>query len=449
MNYNDFKKCVMDAALEKGLAEYELYYTESEDLGASAMLHEIQKFTTAVDAGACFRCIFDGKMGYASTELFTEEEAIRIVEAAIQNAIAIESEDMVFIHEAGDTYQEVEKVDVTEPTGAQLIELVRTLEESLYTKDNRVVEGSQTFASFGRVRTALCNSKGLDLSCEYACSDLIATVIVSEQGAKYSQGEIQVGDFSELDAEKLANITVEKALANIGTESVNSGIYNIVLAKDVVTSLFATFCSIFSADAAQHGLSLFAGKEGEQVANELVTIVDDPFCKDTCIRMPFDGEGVATYTKNIVEHGTLCTLMHNLTTAHKAGVKSTGNGRKSGYASGVNIMPYNFYIAKGGAGTCEDIFKTIGTGIYITELNGLHAGANAVTGDFSLASEGFWIEDGEKRHAVKNFTISGNFYELLHKISLVGDDLEFQAPNGGCCFGSPTIMIKDISVAGK
>lgn len=449
MKYTDFKNYVMLAAGEKGLTEYELYYMESEEISASAMMHELHEFSTSGSAGACFRCIFQGKMGYAATELFTEEEALRIVDAAMDNAAVIENEDMVFIHPVGDVYQETEPVETAEPTGAQLVESVRDLEEKLYTKDRRVMEGSEAYAGFGRVRIALCNSKGLDLSCGYDCSQLAAAATVAENGEMYSNMEIKSGDFAELQTEAVAAKAVEKAVAAIGTESVKSGIYNIVLAKDVVATLLTTFCSIFSADAAQHGLSLLAGKEDTQIASPLVTITDDPFCKESCIRMPFDGEGVATYTKNLVENGKLCTLLHNLTTAHKAGVASTGNGRKSGYASNVNIMPYNLYLANGGAGMCEDIFKATGTGIYVTELNGLHAGANAVTGDFSLAAEGFWIEEGIKRHAVKNFTISGNFYELLQKITLVGDDLEFSSPNGGCCFGAPTIMVKEISVAGK
>ena len=238
-------------------------------------------------------------------------------------------------------------------------------------------------------------------------------------------------------------------MASIGKESVASGIYDIVLSKEMAATLLATFSNIFSADAAQRGLSLLAGKEGTEIANELVTIVDDPFCEETFLRMSFDGEGVATYSKNVVEKGKLVTLLHNLATAHKAGVASTGNGRKASYAGSVSVMPYNFYLAKGGAGTCEDIFRETGKGIYVTSLNGLHAGADAVTGDFSIASEGFRIEDGKKSHAIKNFTISGNFYELLNKIALVGDDLEFLTPRASGCFGAPTIMIKQISVAGK
>ena len=449
MKYIDFKESVIKHALEKGLTEYELYYTESEDISASAMMHDLQEFTTAGDAGACFRCIFEGKMGYASTELFNEEEAIRIVEAAMENAAVIESEDMVFIHEAGDTYQELEPVKTTEPTGAQLVDLVRAFEEELYVADKRVIEGSQTMAGFGRTRIALCNSKGLDLSCEYDFTMVGAEAVVKEGDEMFSSYVMKADDFANFNTKELADKVVADAVASIGNESVASGIYDIVLSKQMAATLLATFCNIFSADAAQRGLSLLAGKEGAQIANELVTIVDDPLCKETFLRMTFDGEGVATYSKNVVEKGKLVTLLYNLSTAHKASVASTGNGRKASYAGSVSVMPYNFYLEKGGAGTCEDIFKAAGKGIYVTSLNGLHAGADAVTGDFSIASEGFWIEGGEKRHAIKNFTISGNFYELLHKITLVGDDLEFLTPRANGCFGAPTVLIKDISVAGK
>lgn len=449
MKYIDFKNCVVEAAENVGLTEYELYYTESEDVSAGALMHEINEYDSSFNAGACFRCIFDGKMGYASTELFTEEEAVRMVEAAMGNATVIESDDEVFIHGVGDEYETVEPVKTTEPTGAELIDAALALLEKLHAQDPRVIDGSQTVASFGRMRMALYNSKGLDLDHEIACSDLGAVAVVKEDGEMYNSFCVKTDDFTKLDADGIAQKVVAEAVEQIGKESVDTGVYNIVLSNKMTALMLRIFFSIFSAEQAQRGLSLFAGKEGEQVASEAVSIVDDPFCKDTFIRMPFDGEGVATRYNKVVENGKLCTLLHNLKTAHKAGIASTGNGRKAGYAANVGIMPYNFYVEKGGAGSLEDICKAVGNGIYVTQLNGTHAGADAVTGDFSLAAEGFLIADGEKRHVVKNFTVSGNYYELLKNITMVGDDLEFSSPNGGCCFGAPTVVIKDISVAGK
>lgn len=449
MKYNDFKNCVIKAAEKMGLTEYELYYTESEEVSAGALMHELQEYSSSANAGACLRCIYQGKMGYASTELFTEAEAVRMVEAAMGNATIIESEDKVFLHEAGDTYEAVEVVKTKEPTGAELVDTVLSLLEKLHEQDARVIDGSRTMAGFGRQRVALYNSKGLDLDHEMDYSQVGAVAVVKENGEMNNSFCVKTDDFAKMDINEIAAKAVEDAVAQIGKESVDSGVYNIVLSNKMAALMLQVFFSVFSAEQAQRGLSLLAGKEGGQVASEAVTIVDDPFCKDTFVRMPFDGEGVATHRKNVVENGKLCTLLHNLSTAHKSGIASTGNGRKAGYAAPVSVLPYNFYVEKGDAGSCEDIFKTVGNGIYVTALNGTHAGADEVTGDFSLAAEGFLIAEGEKRHVVKNFTISGNFYELLQKIALVGDDLEFSAPGSGCCFGAPTVMVRNISVAGK
>ena len=449
MKYVEFKECVIEAAKAKGLTEYELYYTEAEDVSVEALMHEVNKFSTSTEAGACFRCIFDDKMGYASTELFTAEEAVAIVENAMENATVIESADKVFIYEAGDTYVEVEERKTTEPTSAQLIDTVLSLEKKLFELDERVQMGSETGAGYGRVSVALCNSKGLDLAHAYNYSEIVGVAIVKDGDEMYNGFKFKAGDFADFDVDKVAQETVEKATATIGSQSVESGVYDLVFSKEMAATLLSTFFSAFSADAARRGLSLLKGKEGEMVASELVTITDDPFLAESFVKMPFDGEGVATYCKSVVENGKLLTLLHNLTTAHEAGVKSTGNGRKASYASNVNILPYNFFLAPGEAGSKEDIFKAVGKGIYITALNGLHAGANPVTGDFSISSEGFLIEDGVKGRPVKHFTISGNYYELLKKIAMVGSDMELGNPRMGCCFGAPTIMVKEISVAGK
>ena len=449
MKYNEFKNIVVTSAKSRGLSDYELYYTESEGMSADALLHELNNFSTEGSAGACFRCIYDGKMGYASTELFTDDEAVRIVDAAIENARNIEAKDTVFIHEAGDSYEKTANLITKEPTSAELIDAALKLQEAVYQKDARIIDGSESFAGFEKQTIALCNSKGLDLSYTFDYSQLGLLAVVKEGDEMYNGFEIATDDFSNFDLDKVTEKAVEEAVSLIGNDSVDSGTYDIVLSNKMMATLLSTFFSIFSAEDAQKGLSLLNGKEGETIASELVTLTDDPFCKETYVRMPFDSEGVATHKKNVVSNGKLTTLLHNLTTAHKSGVPSTGNGRKMTYASTVSILPYNFYMEKGGAGTKEDIFKAAGTGIYVTALNGLHAGANPVTGDFSIASEGFLIENGVKSHVVKDFTISGNYYELLKKISMIGDDLDFIPPKGGCCYGAPTVLVKEISVAGK
>jgi len=182
------------------------------------------------------------------------------------------------------------------------------------------------------------------------------------------------------------------------------------------------------------------------VAAACVTILDDPHRPGSSASTPFDGEGVATRKKAVIENGRLNTLLHNLKTAHKQGVQTTANGSRSSYAAGVGVAPTNFHFAPS-----EDDFEAMlqktGDGLYITDLQGMHAGANAITGDFSLAAKGFVVKDGRIDAPVSQITVAGNFYRLLQGIQAVGSDLEFRSP-GVSCFGSPCVLVGELSVAG-
>jgi PmbA protein len=166
------------------------------------------------------------------------------------------------------------------------------------------------------------------------------------------------------------------------------------------------------------------------------------------IQTNFDAEGVAAFRKSVVEGGVLKTLLHNRETAAIAGVESTANASKGSYASPVAISPYAFCLEAGDKSEAE-LLQMAGDGIYITELKGLHAGANPITGDFSLESAGFRIKDGKLGEAVKSFTVAGNFFELLKSISALSDEVEVAITGGFTTFGAPAVLIKDMSIAGK
>jgi PmbA protein len=150
----------------------------------------------------------------------------------------------------------------------------------------------------------------------------------------------------------------------------------------------------------------------------------------------------------IVENGKLNTLLYNLKTAALAGKKTTGNASKAGYTADVGIRPFTMYLA-GGDVSEEELLRKAGNGVYINSLGGLHAGANAISGDFSLQSAGFMIENGVKTVPVKSFTVAGNFYELLKNIVCVADNCELPAAMGMTAFGAPSVLVEGLSIAGK
>lgn len=448
MNYEAMKQALIEAANAAGLEEYEIYAVESTSEGIETYKHEISKFTSETGRGICFRCIRAGKMGYAATESYTEEEAKRLVSAAVEHAGLIESEDEVFLHPAGDRYETKTKEAGAFPATEEMIHLALDCHEAAYAANELVADGTQSEVKAVEQTVRICNSKGLDLENRLGYSVAYVSAIVKLDGEMYDGSEFEAAPLSEIDACALAKKAAEKAVSSIGAGTVKTGTYPVVIEPSQMSSLLSAYFPVFSAERTQKGLSLLKGKEGEAIASECLTITDHPFFPDSTMQAPFDDEGVATKEKKVVERGVLKTLLYNLKTAAKAGRESTGNASKAGYAGDVTIAPYSFYVEPG-TESREELLKRAEGGILITAIKGLHAGANPVTGDFSLECRGFLIQGEKKLAPVNSFTIAGNFFELLRKITAVGSDLNFNLPRGTSCFGSPSVLVSDIKVAGE
>lgn len=447
MTYQEFKEEVVRIAAEENVADYELYYEENESTSVEIYKEEIKGYSIEDSRGICLRCIIGGRAGYASTENLTAEEARSLVRRAVDNAGSVESDEESFIHGKGDTYAVSEEQQGTWPEGRELIEAALTIQREMYGADSRVADGTQSYLSYMSGKCALCNSKGLDLEDRISYAQGAGVALVADGSEMYDGSKEKLGRLQDFDLKEIAEKAVEEAVSTIGAGSVSSGRYTVVFSNRAMATLLGTYADIFSAEKAQKGMSLLRGKEGEKVAADIVTITDDPRYRDSVVKRTFDGEGVATYAKNVVEGGTLTTLLHNLKTAACAGVKSTGNASKASYSSVVGISPFTFFIQpaqEDGMGL-EDMLAEAGDGIYVTHVTGLHAGANPVTGDFSLSSAGFRISGGRKDAPVKNFTVSGNFFSLLKEIEKVGTDLEFVRGK----FGSPCVLVRDMAIAGN
>jgi len=201
---------------------------------------------------------------------------------------------------------------------------------------------------------------------------------------------------------------------------------------------------MFSAENAQQKMSLLGGKEGTVIASEAVTLMDDPLLPGGLATGAFDAEGSASQTKAVIDKGVLTTLLHSRKTAKKQGVKSTGNAHRAGYSGPVRVSPSNFFF-KPGEKDLAQLMESVGEGLLITDLAGLHSGANPTSGDFSLLAKGFTIEGGKRGKPVQQITVAGNFYQLLKAIREVGSDLQFP----GSSVGSPSVDCGELNISGK
>ena len=264
-----------------------------------------------------------------------------------------------------------------------------------------------------------------------------------EDDYQFKVGKLETPD-THAGVSKAVNAAKEKLVGQVPQTQVCP----VVFTGEAMSDLLATFSGVFSSEAAQKGLSRLAGQEGSVIAAPVVTLVDDPFYKESPMPMPFDAEGYPTSRKNVIAGGKLETLLYNLKTAAVAGKTTTGNASKAGYDGTVVVSPFTMYL-EAGEYSQEDLLKKAGNGVCITSLGGLHAGANPITGDFSLQSQGYLIENGEKTVHVKSFTVAGNFYDLLKNITALSSTVELPRAFGKTAFGSPWVLVENLSIAGK
>ncbi len=447
MDKQQFMDRLLAEAKAQGIDPAEVYFSAGSSFSAGAMNGNIDSYKVSTRQGLGLRGMYQGKMGYASTQAFDEEAIRQLIEGVKEGALLREDEGAEEIYEGDAEYPTVVSYDETlaqVPATAKLDAVLAIEKAALESVDTvKQCEGTQLSTMSGEVY--LRNSYGLNL--QHKDNAFIAyTGAIAKDGDSTSTGmAFKCGrDFAKLDVKKLGEEAAQEAASGLHAEPVPAGNYRMILRYDAMQSLLATFCGIFSAENAQQGLSLLKGREGEKIAADCVTLMDDPLLEGGFDSAPFDGEGVASKTKAVVENGVLKTLLHNRKTAKKQGVASTGNALRPGLSAPITVAPTNFFF-KPGDKTLAELEADMSDGLVITDLSGLHAGANMTSGDFSLLSKGYLLKDGKRVQPVEQITIAGNFYDVLKNIRAIGSDLIFPASG----VGSSSVDVGTLTAAGK
>jgi PmbA protein len=186
------------------------------------------------------------------------------------------------------------------------------------------------------------------------------------------------------------------------------------------------------------GTSFLKDSMGEQIFAEGIRLVDDPYRIRGLRSKPFDAEGLATRTKNVIEDGRLTTWILDLSAARQLGLESTGNGSR-GTGGPPGAASTNIYM-EAGTISPEDMIGEIENGFFITELIGM--GVNGITGDYSRGASGFWIENGELAYPVSEMTVAGNLKDMFKTLT-PASDLVFRTGTD-----APTLRIDGMTVAG-
>lgn len=444
-----FKEKLFKKAALRGFSDWEIYYTSSTSFDAQILNGEVREYKNSSHKGVSFRGTFNGKTGYSYTEKITEDAIEIIVSAAKENAIIKEEDEKHEILFSGsESYEKVQGISnkLNEKTAQEKINLAKEMEQIAIKLDNRIVAVDHCVVASGEGSILLANSTGLNLrhdSGVVACSVVVRAVSgkSTKVGAKAWCGL----DFTTLNTQQISKEAVRKAITMLGATSIKSGNYNIILENKIATNFLSIFIKNFFAENVQKGFSLLKDKVGKKIATDKLTITDSISHPLSIRNIPFDSEGVAIKSKNVIQNGVLKTYLYNLKSAKKDGVSSTGNGYKPSFKSSVGTDINNFFVEPGTLS-----FKGIlinFSGLVITNIMGLHSGASPISGDFSLQAEGFLLENGKIIQPVEQITIAGNFYDVLNNIEEIASDLYFNV--FGQSIGSPSLLINGLKVSGS
>jgi PmbA protein len=428
-------------ASKKGITDIQVYSSKSSNISIEIFEGETDRYEISDSSRLVIRGIYNKKMGTYVTEIMEDSVIDEAIESIIASAKNIDSLDDAIIYEGDKEYKKLDdiyneklsKIDITKKI-AKLKELDKTLREF----DKRVTVVESMYAENAN-QVILKNSKGLDLANKANSAYFGAQVIVKDDNDQRTGFDVQISnDFEDFNVEEIAKDIVVDALESLGANPVPSGKYEIVFKNTAIAALLSAFQNIFSAISVQKGISLLKGKLNTIVGSDLVTIVDDPFMKKSAGSRSFDDEGVATKYKELIKNGKLMTFLHNLVTAKKDGVEPTGNGL------GGNIAAINMKLLPG-KNSLDEMISSIKEGIFITDVQGTHAGANPVSGDFSLQASGYYIKDGKKVRPVALITVAGNFVDMLKEIVMVGSDLKISYYG----VATPSIKVNSMQVSGS
>lgn len=441
MQAQEFIEKLYQVSQTHGINQFQIDYSQSENLSLKVMDGKIEKRSFKNTQHLSFSVKEGQNIGSFDCGELEEKNIPLIIKEAKENASLLNNEEENFFFGEKREYPAVKRnTPIKEYETLDKEQFLLNLEKVAYAQDKRVKKVISCYLNEGKYQNTIRNSLGLNVSEGATWAFAGIYLSVEENGIIKTASEYVKFDKKEdFNPELMAQKAVEKALKKLNPISVPSGKYKIVFENECFADFLDVVKGIFSANAVDEKHSKLGDKLGQKIAAAKVNLLDNPLLENGYDTRAFDGEGYPSQTNVIIKNGVLQTLLHNLRTAHKFGVKPTGNGIGGG-ARGVSFS--NFYVEAGDLSK-EEVLHQTGEGVYITDLTGTHAGYSSVSGDFSFGAEGFLIINGKIDKALKQLTLSGNVYELWQEIELIGNDLKF-TPDG--C-GAPTIAIKPMQIS--
>jgi PmbA protein len=394
--------------------------------------------------GVGFRIFKDGKMGFAhSNDLSDESLNEAIVSAVTFSRYMTADEHNILPSDTGTTviaglYDPSIAVMSMDSKIAMIIET-----EELAMRDRRITKSNGARYNEGDGIQFLANSNGVVKNYRSGYCGFSASVVAERGEQRSSGGEGCTRRFFAdlVSPAEVAEEAARSAYEMLDPRMVPTQRAPVIFHRDVAYSLLGGILGAINGERVLQGASFLADSVGQKIGSEMMTIVDDGTAAKGLASSPFDGEGVPTQYRTIIDQGVLSGFMYNTMVASRAGVESTGNASRGGFSSLPGIGPHNFYMENGETDP-QQIIRATSNGLYLKGVTGY--GINPVSGNFSGGAQGFWIRNGRVAFPVRGLTIAASADEMLNGIDMLGNDLDLNRT-----MTAPTLRITSMQIGGE
>lgn len=427
---------LLERASAHGADQAEAAIQAASGLSAEVRLGEVDALEYHRDKGATVTAFIGGAKGSATTTDFSEAAIEATAEKACALARMTSPDPANGLADPDQLASDIPDLDLDHPAEIEpdaAIERARACEAAARAVDGRISNSEGGEFEWGRGSLAYANSHGFAGGYTGTRFGVSAAVVASDDAGMqrdYWFSTARALDGLE-DGEAVGRRAGERTVRRLGARRVSTAKVPVAFEAPVAASLLGHLVAAVRGSNLYRGSSFLVDAAGEQVFNRGITIREEPHRPRGLGSAPFDGEGVATRERNLVDDGVLTGYCLDSYSARKLGLETTG------HAGGVR----NLFLEPGGR-TPEALLAEMGTGLLVTELIGF--GVNGVTGDYSRGAAGFWVENGEIVYPVEEVTIAGNLKAMFTDIAAVGSDLEFRGN-----IASPSVLIGEMTVAGE
>lgn len=446
---------ILGALLSCGGDFAEVYWEHTISQSLFLEGERLERLSGGEDLGIGLRLVAGGRTFYAQTSDLERESLLELAKRLAQGAKGNPGQVEELLMREAPVRFGVRQSPLAVETSDK-VQLLHTLNQEA----RKAPQVRQVTASFGNTQQEIlvANSLGFIAQDQRTRVRLVVNVIAEADG-KIQTGYESMGGVGGFElvattAPQMAKNARERAQMMLAARPAPSGQMAVVMAGEAGGTMVHEACGHgLEADLVQKGLSVYAGKIGQQVASPLITVIDDATLPSRYGSFAFDDEGTPGQRTVLIENGILKSYMYDLHTARKENRESTGNGRRESYRNRPIPRMSNTFIASGETDP-DEIIASTEKGLYVTKMGG--GQVNTTNGDFVFeVTEGYLLENGKIGAPVRGATLIGNGPQVLSQVDLVGRDNGFSL---GVCGkdgqgvpvgdAQPTLRIPSLVVGG-